>query len=147
MVSKRVDPFEQPDLKSAQDLLSALVSGAKKADSAFFLQRVRDAENRFQSQGSQLLRSVLGLVSETGEVCDLVKSALARGSEPNRLDLLDELGDVLFNLVRALDALELTIEDAQTASSIKLLSRKIQGKNKPAERDLQLKLFSNLDSG
>ena len=107
-------------------------------DNVTYLDAVRRHNRRHNpniaSDSTMLLRSILGCASESGELASLAMASQSKGAPIDPLSALDELGDVLFNVTRALDALGYTIEQAQQANILKLDSRAEHGKDKHRER-------------
>lgn len=77
-----------------------------------------------------------GMVSELGEIADARKRAVAYGKPVDRLNMLEEAGDVLWYLVRFLDGYGFTLEQAAAANIAKLAQRSEALRADPALRDL-----------
>lgn len=71
----------------------------------------------------RLLNAVFGLMGEVGEVTDMVKKIWWHGHDIEKPKLLDELGDVLWYVVLATDALGETLEEVMNRNIIKLKTR------------------------
>ncbi|PCJ25620.1 MAG: hypothetical protein COA94_05965 [Rickettsiales bacterium] len=95
-------------------------------------------------QHTRLLRSILGCAAESGELASAAMQSISNNCDIDPLEALDEFGDVLFNLVRGLDALGFDLELAMMANSSKLISRALRGKNKPSERRVLENLVSEV---
>lgn len=80
---------------------------------------------------SYLLRMVLGLVGESGEIAEKFKKWLRNGtndrSEIDTEDMKKELGDVLWYVAGLADELGISLEDIAQANVEKLASRKDRG--------------------
>lgn len=70
-----------------------------------------------------LLHAALGLTSESGEFCDALKKAFAYGRELDRVNLAEELGDIMWYIGLACDALDVTLESVCEANIAKLQKR------------------------
>ncbi len=70
----------------------------------------------------------IGLASEAGELLDSVKRVIAYGEEVDRIEAVDELGDILFYLVLCCQGLGVTLREVQQANLRKLKSRYPSGK-------------------
>ena len=75
---------------------------------------------------SEVLYLTLGLTSEAGEVAGKVKK-IVRGDKVEPEAYIQELGDVLWYLVRLADNVGLTLEDLAELNSSKLSKRKEAG--------------------
>jgi NTP pyrophosphatase (non-canonical NTP hydrolase) len=71
----------------------------------------------------KLTLGALGLAGESGEVVDMVKKWLFQGHELDCLDLLDEMGDVLWYIALMCSAFGWTLDDAIRANVDKLHMR------------------------
>ena len=70
-----------------------------------------------------LLHAALGLTSESGEFSDALKKAFAYGRELDRVNLAEELGDIMWYIGLACDALDVTLESVCEANIAKLQKR------------------------
>lgn len=71
----------------------------------------------------KLTLSALGLAGESGEVADSVKKLLYQGHRLDHMHMVKELGDVLWYLVLACNALDCTLEDVMNVNVAKLHER------------------------
>jgi len=71
----------------------------------------------------KLTLSALGLAGESGEVADTIKKVLYQGHHLDIMHTIQELGDVLWYLTLACDALECTLEDVMQVNVAKLRDR------------------------
>ena len=76
---------------------------------------------------SKLLNAALGLAGEGGEVVDFMKKFLFHGHPFDRDHVVKELGDILWYVVQAADALEVTLEHIMEQNVEKLRRRYPQG--------------------
>jgi len=67
-----------------------------------------------------LIHAALGLTSEAGEFCDALKKAFAYGRDLDRLNLAEELGDLMWYIGLACDALGVTLQSVCEANIAKL---------------------------
>ena len=74
-----------------------------------------------------LINSVMGLNGEAGEVIDLVKKHLFHNHELDKDKLKLELGDVLWYLAEAAEALGISLEDIAISNIDKLKRRYPEG--------------------
>ncbi len=71
----------------------------------------------------KLTLSALGLAGESGEVADAIKRVLYQGHHLDLMSLVGELGDILWYLILACDALDCTLEDVMQVNVAKLRER------------------------
>jgi NTP pyrophosphatase (non-canonical NTP hydrolase) len=71
----------------------------------------------------KLTLAALGLTGESGEVADHMKKALFQGHDIDPIHLSQELGDILWYLVLACDALDCTLDDVVAMNVKKLHNR------------------------
>lgn len=86
-----------------------------------FIPRLMDPLN------AKLIHYSLGLAGEAGEIVDAVKKTLRDGKPLDRVNLIEEAGDILWYLTNLLTALDSTLEDAAAANIAKLDKRYPQG--------------------
>ena len=70
---------------------------------------------------------VLAVGEEAGELQGVVAKALRKGVEPSRERILDEIGDVLWNLAAICEEYGLTLDAAANGNLIKLSKRRNDG--------------------
>lgn len=79
---------------------------------------------RLETERDHILNAVLGLAGEAGEVADLHKKMFYHTEKDGRKEeLLNELGDVAFYLIKLLDLNGWTLEDAMEVNRAKLMKR------------------------
>jgi len=71
----------------------------------------------------KLTLAALGLTGESGEVADTVKKVLYQGHELDTTHLKQELGDVLWYVMLACNAIGCTLEDVMQGNVAKLYAR------------------------
>ena len=71
----------------------------------------------------RLIHAALGLSSEVGEFCDPIKKFVYYGKPIDETNLKEELGDLLWYIAIAADALGTTIEQLQATNIAKLRAR------------------------
>ncbi len=71
----------------------------------------------------KLTLAALGLAGESGEVADSIKKVLYQGHHLDIMHIVEELGDVLWYLTLACNAVECTLEDVMTVNVAKLHNR------------------------
>lgn len=79
------------------------------------------------SKDDHLFNGILGLAGEAGECADLVKKHYFQDGREVYMDLIDELGDVLWYVVEAVSALDLTLEEVAQHNVDKLRKRYPEG--------------------
>lgn len=84
----------------------------------------------------RLLHGALGIAGEGGEVADLVKKHIFCGTPLDKIDFIGEVGDTLWYIPVALDAIGATMEEAMAANVAKLRFRHSlpSGRDKAGER-------------
>lgn len=83
--------------------------------------------NKDMNMKDMLVNSVMGLNGEAGEAIDLVKKHLYHNHELDIDKLKLELGDVLWYLAEAAEALDMSLEDIAKANIDKLKKRYPEG--------------------
>lgn len=79
---------------------------------------------KLESERDHILNAVLGLAGEAGEVADLHKKMFYHTDKDGRQEeLLNELGDVAFYLIKVLDLYGWKLEDALEVNRTKLMKR------------------------
>lgn len=78
-------------------------------------------------EGQQLVHARLGMITELGEIADLIKRELAYGKEFDRIHLLEECGDFLwyFALYCHEHYIAMNLLDKLAAKALKLASKQI----------------------
>ena len=79
------------------------------------------------TERQRLVQSALGLAGEAGEFADLVKKIEFHGHSPFVSDLTSELGDVLWYLAAACDALGVDLDAVAEQNLAKLERRYPEG--------------------
>lgn len=89
-------------------------------------------------QLSRIDHAARGMVTEAGEIIDMLKKHCSYGKPFDKVNLLEETGDLLWYCSIMLDALGYTFEDAMGATIKKLQKRYPQGftKDSALNRDL-----------
>lgn len=82
---------------------------------------------RIRNREIRLLHAGLGLSTEAGEFNDALKKWLYYGKECDKVNLIEELGDVLWYVALASDQLDMSIEEIMERNNAKLEAR--YGKN------------------
>lgn len=71
----------------------------------------------------RLLHATIGLCTETGELQDVLKKSLFYGKPLDRTNLAEELGDVMWYIAIACDALGVSLEGVMEKNIAKLKAR------------------------
>lgn len=87
-------------------------------------------ENPTGNKILDFLHMTMALTSESGEFADSIKKAVFHSKETNRIDLIDELGDVLFYFTNIAHFLGVSIDDIAEANMIKIQERYPDGRCK-----------------
>ena len=77
----------------------------------------------YRLQRDQLINAALGLAGESGEFCDVIKKYLHHGHDLGREKLVKELGDILWYVAEACDALDIGMEEVAQRNIEKLRAR------------------------
>ncbi len=80
----------------------------------------------------RLTNALMGLNGEAGEAIDILKKCLFQGHELEIDELIEELGDVMWYLAEAADAVGITLEDVAQLNIDKLKKRYPHGFTKEA---------------
>ena len=103
----------------------------------------------------RLLQAALGLSSESGEFCDAVHRAMYYGQELDETNLKEELGNLLWFVAEACNALGIEMSDVMEANIAKLQSRfpkkfdavRAEEENRDRQRDAQIVKGKKGDDG
>lgn len=79
------------------------------------------------SMDYHLLHALMGMSSEAGELLDMLKAAMFYGKDFDQVNLVEEVGDILWFAQLALNQLDLTLEDAIRGNRAKLNARYGEG--------------------
>ncbi len=71
-----------------------------------------------------IIYPVFGMCGETGEVAEKVKKWLRGDKELDKVELIKEVGDVIWYIASLADDLGYTLQDVINANIVKLTSRK-----------------------
>jgi NTP pyrophosphatase (non-canonical NTP hydrolase) len=79
---------------------------------------------RAGQEGSlRLLHAFLGICTEAGEINDALKKALIYGKPFDKVNAIEELGDLMWYIAIASDTLEVSLEDIMEKNIAKLKAR------------------------
>lgn len=78
---------------------------------------------RFNAEVVRLLHAGMGLTTEAGEFMDAIKRHTMYGSELDKTNLCEELGDLMWYIALACDTLGISIEDIMRLNVSKLQAR------------------------
>lgn len=100
----------------------------------------------------RLLHATMGLCTESGELTDQLKKHLFYGKELDRVNLIEEAGDLMWYLAILFDELNTSFEEVMSSNSAKLRSRYPQKftPKRASCRDLQVErstLEENIEDG
>ena len=71
----------------------------------------------------RLLHSMIGLCTESGEIQDQMKKNIFYGKPLDRVNLVEELGDLMWYVAIAADTLGVSLEDIMERNNAKLEAR------------------------
>jgi NTP pyrophosphatase (non-canonical NTP hydrolase) len=71
----------------------------------------------------RLLHAMIGMCTEVGEFQDMMKKHMIYGKSLDRVNLKEELGDILWYVALAVDELGTTFEDIMATNNAKLAAR------------------------
>jgi len=93
---------------------------------------------RFSERVIRLLHASTGLNTEAGEFADAMKKHIFYGTPLDDINLIEELGDILWYIHLAADELNVSIEEIMDVNNKKLTARygTVFSKEKATERDL-----------
>lgn len=89
----------------------------------FDMQDYQKLAMRTAGDGVSIINAALGLCGEAGEVADIVKKATFQGHELDKERICEELGDVLWYVALAAEAMETTVEELMRQNIEKLKRR------------------------
>lgn len=92
----------------------------------------------------RLMHAIMGMVTETGEFTDVLKKAIYYGKAIDKVNLAEEIGDLLWYVAVALDVLGITFEEVMERNIAKLKARygdkfskmRAQHRNLETEREI-----------
>jgi NTP pyrophosphatase (non-canonical NTP hydrolase) len=95
--------------------------------------------SRCTEENIRLLHAALGMATEAGEFVDALKKHLFYGKPLDRVNLGEELGDLLWYLFLALDVLHVSFEEVIQQNHNKLFTRYSKGfsSTEATNRDLE----------
>ena len=76
------------------------------------------------ADNERMIENTLGLVGEAGEVAEKIKKCIRDNHEPNRTELVKELGDVLFYVTALANFIGSDLETVAKQNVTKLQDRK-----------------------
>jgi NTP pyrophosphatase (non-canonical NTP hydrolase) len=88
-----------------------------------FEEYMKQAKRTMDDNPQALLNATLGLCGEAGEFSELVKKTTFHGKPWNREQAVSELGDVLFYLAMAADAIGVSLDTVAYGNIEKLQAR------------------------
>ena len=71
----------------------------------------------------RLLHAIMGMVTEAGEAADMLKKHIFYGKEYDQINLIEEVGDMLWYIAIALDEMNITFEEVMERNIAKLKAR------------------------
>jgi NTP pyrophosphatase (non-canonical NTP hydrolase) len=80
-------------------------------------------KKRLDKTTIRLLHAAMGTATEAGEVVDILKKHVFYGKKIDKIHLLEELGDLLWYISIAIDALDSDFETVMKMNQKKLFSR------------------------
>ena len=81
-------------------------------------------QERLQDLGTiRLLHAMIGLCTESGEFQDMMKKHIFYGKEIDKVNLVEELGDIMWYMAVACDELGVSLEEVMEKNAAKLAAR------------------------
>lgn len=80
-------------------------------------------KNRLSAEDIRLLHGAMGLCTETGELQDALKRWIFYGKDVDRVNIVEECGDLLWYIAEVLNALGLSMENVMQRNIGKLSAR------------------------
>lgn len=113
-------------MKTKKDLITnkEYAEGVMKTESCDF-DKIRE---RMSDENIRLLHTAQGLATEAGEFNDMIKKHIFYGKELDKINLIEELGDLYWYLNVAQDVLGVITETVQKRNNMKLMKRYNSGK-------------------
>lgn len=93
---------------------------------------------RLSTRNIRLLHACMGICTEGGELTDALKKELFYGKEADSVNLIEELGDVLWYVALAADELGVSIEEIMERNNAKLEARYGSGFSEEAAENRNL---------
>lgn len=115
-----------------KDFIKASLATANR-DMAPVMARLQDPST------VRLLHAMIGLCTESGEFQDMVKKHIFYGKEIDKVNLVEELGDLMWYIAVAADELGVSFEEIMEKNVAKLAARYKGGfsEEKAGNRDLK----------
>ncbi len=108
---------------------SEYVKEAKRTDAADYLPIVDRMLVNFDGKENtmRLLHMGIGMSGEAGEIIDSLKKHVIYGKELDKVNLVEECGDVLWYMANMLDELGVSFEEVMAQNAAKLQKRYPKG--------------------
>lgn len=84
---------------------------------------ISPAHQRITPELTQLLHGAIGITTESGEIMDAIKKHIFYGKPLDKVNLIEEIGDVMWYCALILRELDTTFEDAAQININKLRAR------------------------
>jgi NTP pyrophosphatase (non-canonical NTP hydrolase) len=85
---------------------------------------IQPIKDRLQAtENVRLLHAMIGMVTEAGEIQDQMKKAIFYGKQVDKVNLVEELGDVMWYVAIAADTLGVSLEEIMERNNAKLEAR------------------------
>ena len=88
---------------------------------------VRSRFKMLPSQSDDMLHAALGIAGEAGEIIDAIKKPFAYNQLPNQINIIEELGDLLFYIQAMANTMDIKLSEIMMANAAKLTLRYPQG--------------------
>lgn len=122
--SELIRQLRETPSRSKRKLLD---EAADKLETEIFMADYQRLAMRTAGDGVDIVNAALGLAGEAGEVADLVKKWSFQGHELDVPRIVEELGDVLWYIALAAEALNIGMEELMSRNIQKLLRRYPEG--------------------
>lgn len=120
-ILEALDGPEQREAQAEAETVGTYIEQALRTESG--LEPLRDSMGVSHTVGNRLLHAAMGLTTEAGEFLDALKKHLFYGKPLDLVNLREELGDIMWYLAIACDALGTTFEAEQARNIAKLKAR------------------------
>ncbi len=85
--------------------------------------RTNSGRNDQNNIPAQLEHAIIGMVTESGELADVVKKGRFQGKPMDRINVIEEIGDIMWYIALACDTLNVTLEEIMQKNIDKLSAR------------------------
>lgn len=132
---------------------SLMYTGIKKAEeqeaiprSVLYTEFVYDLIKKYpDTPDMEFCHAAMGVTGEAGELCDALKKIAIYGNEPDRENIIEELGDLNFFMTDIQNKFNISDEEIIEANVKKLQKRYPKGYSNQAAQERADKIISTLE--